>query len=611
MIMPRLPSAEQLGQRPTPSGRGGISRLQLSTPRMGQEAQAEIEFGQAVKGVGDTLLILAAKEKQELDAARAEDAFSNYQNTTLELEYGEKDGFINIRGGDAVKQPLVDDYRARRETIAKGIRESLENKEQQVAFDKRAQIVDRQFDARLYRHVAEQSRAYQENVFEGVLTTERRAAALNWDQPGQIEMSILRSNMEIQRKARLEGLPPETVSTMRTIAETQIHADVVNQMLVTGKDKAASAYYNQIKDRLTPEAIVILGSKVEASSVEGESIRGADMVWSAMGPKSPNDPIRLDVMEAWLRDKYSDDPRAMKAAVQDLRSRAVAHNDGQQELNASNQAKILEAYHEGATLKDLQMMPEYQELDGENRVKMREYIVNRGWTEQQHARAEAQYREGAKATAGFSTYWELSNPQKLSSMSESQILALEPVLGQTLTEDLIKDKRKLNSPESVKAATIDAELFNVLASEAGLKPYEKLQSPEQKEYLGRLKNEVEASVDVAQRQAGRALNREEKEKLMRSMVDKKVLVDEWGKDTSLPAPVIRPEQREKIYVPMNDIDQSWIKGAINYMRSAGLAPIDWTDDKIKQAMRGRLERAYAISITGGSSDEGRKALEGK
>lgn len=608
--MPRLPTAEDLGQRPTPAARGGIAQLRLSTPQMGQEAQAEIQFGNAIKELGDTLFVLGVKEKQRLDEARTEDAFSTYQNNTLELEYGEKEGFINVTGGDAVKRPLVEDYRKRRETIALGIREGLANDEQRIGFDKRAQIVDRQFDARLYRHVSEQSRAYQGMVYEGVKASERQAAALNWDQPGQIEMSILRTNMEIDRKARLDGLPPEATSTLKTIAETQIHADVVNQMLVTGKDKAAANYYAQIRDRLTPEAIVILGSKVDAASVDGEAIRGADVIWDALGPKSPNDAIRLDVMEAWVRDKYADNPKEMKAAIADLRSRAVAHNDGQQELNASNQSKVLEAYHEGAGLKDLQRMPEYQALDGENRVKMRDYIVNRGWTEQQHARAEGQYREGEKAAAGFSKYWELSNPRVLSTISESQILALEPVLGRTLTEELMQGKRKLNSPESVKAAAIDAELFNVIAADAGLKPYEKQMSLEQKEYLGRLKNEVEASIDVSQRAAGKALNREEKEKLMRSMVDKKVMVDEWGNDPSLPAPVVRPEQRSKIYVPMNDIDQAWVKGAINYMRSSGLIPLDWTDDKAKQAMRGRLERAYAISITGGSSDEGRKALEG-
>lgn len=609
--MPRLPSAEDLGQRPTPSGRGGISRLQLTTPRRGIEQQAEAEFGKVLTGLGDTVAALALKEKERVDSARVEDAFTQYQNRTLELEYGQQEGFVNIRGGDAIKQPLVDDYRTKREAAAKQIRDSLDDDFQKIAFDKRAGIVDRQFDARIYRHVAEQSNVYQTQTYEGVLATERKAAALNWDQPGQIEMSILRSNMEVDRKARNEGLPPDIANQLKVINTTQIHADVVTQMLTTGKDKAAVAYYESVKDQLTPEAIVTLGSKVKAASLEGESVRAADVVWGALGPQGPNDPVRIDTMETWIRDKYADNPMLMKAAIQDLRSRAVAHNDQQQEMTATNQAKVLGAYHDGADLKQLQTMPEYQALDGENRIKLRDYVVGRGWTEQQHARQEAQYREGAKATAGFSTFWELSNPQVLSKMSEAQILQLEPVLGRQLTEDLMVGKRKLSSPESVKAATIDTELFNVIASEAGLKPYDKKISTEDKEYLGRLKNEVESQIDVMQRQTGRALNRDEKETLMRNMVDKKVMVDRWGSDDEMPAPVVKPAMRSQIYVPIETIDAKWLKGAANYLRSQGLAPMDWDDATIKKNMKGRLERAYAISITGGTSEEGRKALEGK
>jgi len=610
--MARLPTAEDLGQRPVPSGRGGVSRLQLSTPRRGAEAQAEIQFGQVITGLGDTVTALALKEKARIDEAQTEEGFSNYQKSLLELEYGKENGFVNIVGGNAVKQPLSEDYRAKREGVAKQIRDGLGSDTQRIAFDKRARIADRQFDARLYRHVADQSRAYQDVVSEGVMATERASAALNWDQPGQIQMSLLRTDMEIERQARLKGMDdPDVINQQKRIAGTLIHADVIGQMLSQGKDSAAAAYYNQFKSELTPEAIVLLGNKVKSATVDGESIRGADTAWGYLGPKGPDDPVRLDLMETWLRDRYKDNPAEMKSAIADVRSRAVAFKDGVTEMKASNVADVLQQYHDGADLATLQTMPSYQALDGKAKTEVRDYIVQRGRGEQQHARMDAQYREGEKAARGFSTYWELSNPQTLNTLSEKQILAMEPVLGRQLTEDLVKDKRKLNSPESVKAATIDAELFNVVAADVGLKPYEKNNSEDQKEYLGRLRNEVEAAIDVAQRDSGKALNREEKETLMRKMVDKKVMLDKWSGDTSLPAPIIKPEQRSKIYVPLDTIDGAWLKGAINFMRSAGYAPIDWSDQQIKQGMKGRLERAYAISITGGSADEGRKALEGK
>src|SRR3990167_2689585 len=418
--MPRMPTADQLGQRPTPSARGGISQLSLETPNIGHESEARkaaavaryneapaltglpqaaalAEFGQAVKGLGDTFAILAQKEKRELDATRAEEATTEYTNGLMELELGEKDGFSNIRSGEAVKNPLMETYREKRTELSKKVREKLANKDQLSAFDQRAAIADRQFDSRLYRHVAEQSHIYQGAVHEGVLATERQMAALNWQQPGQIEMSVLRTNMEVERKARTDGLNPaspddaKVIGTMKIIAETQIHANVVEQMLQQGKDSAAASYYVAVKERLTSEAIVILGSKVDAASVDGNSLRGVDSVWEILGPKNLDDPVRLDLMEGMIREQFGDDPRLVKSAISDIRSRATAHNDAQQEMRASNQAKVLDAYHNGSDLRTLQTMPEYQALDGEARNRTRDYVIDNGWTEQQRARAQNSY----------------------------------------------------------------------------------------------------------------------------------------------------------------------------------------------------------------------------
>lgn len=496
------------------------------------------------------------------------------------------------------------------------LRENLGSKEEQIAFDQRMAIADRQFDGRMYRHIAEETSAYRGVVFEGVQAVERRNAAQLWDQPGQIELSLLRIEKSIDEKARQDGLDPtregdrQVIHTLKTVARSQVYSDVIDTMLVQGKDKAAVAFYKGVKDSLTPESLVTLGNKIEAASVDGESMRATDTVWEMLGPKSPNDPVRLDVMEQAIRNQYRDDPRTARAAINELRSRVAAHNDTQRELRDSNKAAVLGAYHDGADLKKLQTMPEYQALDGEDRNVVRDYVINRGHSLQQQQRAEAEYQDGVKSRLGFQRYWELSNPKVLSGMSEAQIMALEPELGRNLTGDLLTARRKLGGATQIHAATIDSELFNVVAAEAGLDPYN-AKSPEAKEKLGRLRNRVETVIDLAQQQQGRTLTREEKEKLMRSEVDRKVMVDEWGRDPKLPAATIKPEQREKVYVPIKEIEPKWMKEAINYMRSTGAVPLEWNDTKVKEKFGDRLERAYAWSITGGAPAEGRKILEGR
>ena len=614
--MPRLPTADQLGQRPTPRSGGGISPLRLTTPRLGQQQQALVEFGQAVKGLGDTMAIMAVKEKQELDGAIVEESYNNYDNGLLELEDGEK-GYRKVLTGEAVKRPLADEYREQRKALGTSIRDKLKNDDQKRAFDQRVNIADRQFDGRLYRHVAEQSRAYQGIVSEGVQETERRKAALHWDQPGQIEMSILRTNIEIERKARLDGMDPaspedkQVIDALKSIAETRIHANVIEQMLTQGMDTSASAYFKTIKERLTPEAIVTLGAKVDAAGVDGEAVRGADAAWNILGPRSLADVPRQDLMEAWIRDRYKDDPTTKDAAISDLRSRTQAFKDGRQEQAAAYKAAVLDAYEKGADLKQIQAMPEYRNSLGDDRIAMRDYIVNNGWSERSRAIAQAEYEQGAKASAAYGAYLELSNPQVLNTISENQIASLLPTFGQKLTGDLMKAKRKLTSPENVRAATIDAELFNSIAADAGLDPYRANPGADHKEMLGRLKNEVEATIDMAQEDKQGPLGRKEKEEIMQKIIDTKVLERHWYGDKSLPAAVVKPDQRKDVVVPIKDIDPAWMKKAINYMRSVGAMPNEMEDEMARLAFKGRLEKAYANSLTGGTTAEGNAILAGE
>ena len=619
--MPRIPTAEQLGGAPSINVRGGISQLQLSTPRPSQEGAAKAMVGQSLNEFGNTLAQLALREKEKVNAARTEEATNSYLGGLMDLEYGNKDsgeaGYSTVLGGAAVKQPLLDNYQKKREDLQKTIRDKLPDENSQMAFDMRAAVADRSFDSRLYQHVAQQTVAYKNVVHKGVLETEQRMAALNWQQPSQIDLSIMRTRSEIMRMSREQGFDPanpqdrQVIDSSMIAAESKIHESVVNQMILQGQDTAANAYYAQVKSRLSVDDISRLADRTRAASTEGEAMRGVDLVWAAYGPKDLNDPVRLDVMEGELRKQYGNDPQIVKAAVGELRSRATAQRDAEQEVRANNQSKILSAYHDGSTLQDVQRMPEYWELDGSARNNLRDYITNRGYSEQQHARAEASYTDGAMAQAGFASYWELSNPKVLSALSEAQILSLEPELGQTLTGDLMKQRRALTDPSKINEASIDAELFNTIAADSGLKPYEPKQSADSKEKLGRLRNRIETMINTAQQEKGGKLTRDEKEVLMHKEMDKKVMVDEWGRDPKLPAAIITQDQRAKVYVPISDIDSEWSKGAINYMRSVGAVPLDWTDEIAKVKMKGRLERAYAHSIMGGTSDEGRNILEGR
>lgn len=610
--MPRIPTVEQFGQRPIARSGGAVVPVRLETSRAGLiEAEAKANTAASVAELGDVLSRLNERDRILLDKTRAEEATSKYLDELNRFTYDPQDGYSSIQSGDVVKKDLRKEYAERRFESARKIEEDLTTPDQRNAFRQRVELANRQFDAGLHRHVADQTNVYHEQVYDGVLKFDQSYAAANWQQPGVIESSIVRSFNAIDSEAVRKGIPEATVIMMKEATEARIHGTIVEQMLVEGKDQAALQYYQGIEKRLTPEARVALGIKVRSASTDGEALRGAEAIWSLAGPQGENDPVLIANMEAQARRQYKDDPRVVSSVISQLRSMAQAHSAQQNEVIASRKASVLQAFSQGASLGDIQRMPEYLEMDGSSKTQLRDYIINSGWTEEQRARSNASYMEGEKGRLGFQRYYELSNTTELQRMSEKQILSLEPELGQQLTGNLMELKRKMTaSGGGVLEATIDQDMFNKLANDAGLKPYDRVISSNMKARLGNLKYKVETLIDLEQRQRGGKLQRGEKEELMRREIDK-VMLDEWGRDPEALVAEVKPEQRSSVYVPIADVDPDWAGVAINTMRSKGFVDFRLSDKDVKARYRGRLEKAYGLFTIRGSREEIDRALKGE
>jgi hypothetical protein len=600
--MPRLPTAENLGATPAPSVRRGVSQLQIDVPRLGYEGRALEEVGRAMNGASDVLYKVAEKERQRIDTIKAEEAFNTYSKKLMDMEQE----YSGVKGGDVLKKDLYKGYEDKRAAAAKEISDGLTSKEQNEAFTKRMLVANRMFDAQLYRHVGAETARYEDAVDADTIDTEIRRGTLAWNRPGEIELSVLRISKAAERKAARAGVPPEALRTQHI---SQLHTNVIDMLLTSGQDIAAKSYYGKVKTELTDRAAVGLASKLEVSSTDEEAMRSSSEIWQKYAPQSSSAPVRMFDMEQEARRQHARDPKVANAVISQLRSQAQAFNYQQKEVSSSAQAAVLNAYHEGADLTALQRMPEYTALPGDERVKLRNYIQDRGYTEQQHARAEASYTEGLKAQQSFGRFWELSRPAALMAMSENEILSLEPEIGRELTGRLMTAKRSIGS--NVRDANIDSDQFNALADSAGMKPYERSPSAEQKGRLGRLKATVESAIEAHQRVTGRELNREEKSKLMQQEIDKWVMVHEWGRDPKVPAATLKPKDLENVYVPIKDIPPQVTQEYINWMRSEGVIPFSMAPTQARTLHKSRLEKAMGIRRAGGTREQIEAALRGQ
>ncbi len=291
----------------------------------------------------------------------------------------------------------------------------------------------------------------------------------------------------------------------------------------------------------------------------------ANTVWNALGPKSDIDPVNKDVMFARIDQEMSDRTLAeRKAAKALIDSKAAAFDYSTRQRRASVQGAIWEQVLAGKNLDQIQQTREWKILDGSDKVQLIGQI-------------NTFQKSGVDDTQQLSYYLTfVSDPQKLANMSDAEIIAEAPKLGQTLTKDLLKRKQSLNDPNNVQAATIDEDTFKRLANEAGLKPYDTRLEEKDRAALGRLKYAVEQKIDIEQQTLKRKLTPQEKEKIMQQEISNTVMVSVFGRDKETPIALVETDKLGDTYVVvdgkevyLNTIPATSREKIVRQLRAAG------------------------------------------
>lgn len=304
-------------------------------------------------------------------------------------------------------------------------------------------------------------------------------------------------------------------------------------------DKASSGnyYLDLLPSTEWDTYIKIAEGNVSAANAEV----AANDVWKELGPKNDRMPVNKDAMYRRIDELMSDrTPAERKAAKALIDNQASAFDYSSNQRRAATQAGIFDQVLAGKGLDEIMKSPQYKALDGADKLSIIGKIKE----------AQSKSADDVGATA---RYLELtSNPEKLAAMTDAEISAEMPVLGNSLTKDLLKRRASLNDPANVIEAKIDEDTFKRLADSAGLKPYESKKSAKQNSELGRLKYAVELQIDIEQRDKKRKLTPEEKEKIMQQVIDNKVFVDRsFRTDPEVPIALVETDKLGDTYVVVN------------------------------------------------------------
>ena len=251
-----------------------------------------------------------------------------------------------------------------------------------------------------------------------------------------------------------------------------------------------------------------------------ESTAGA--VFKTFGPQSDTDPIELDMLNAQVdRTMAGNTVEERKNAKTLLSQYASAFKASADQRIAARQSGVWSQVINNKTMTEIQASPEWNNLDGKDKATLIGQIST--------------FRSKPTSPEQTAMYYELTaDKQKLANMTTEEVLVAAGTLGSTLGSQLVKDRAGLITPQDIGQAQVDDDMFKRVAAEAGLKPYERAPSTENKKALGDLKYLFERDIQVQQNILKRPLTRDEKEEVMYRVINDKVYVDGFFSDTEKP-----------------------------------------------------------------------------
>lgn len=439
--------------------------------------------------------------------------------------------------------------------------------------------------ARQYQD-GELERSEAESYASSQLAEIQRAAASGDPAVAAVSSELLRKrNAE---RAAVKGWSPETLAAANTKDTTALHVHLLQEL--QQRDPAAAAkYFEANKGEIDGTRHAEIAKSLKAAVAADEGDRAAGDAWKSLGPKGPNDPVALDKLEAKVREQFANDEPRRKAALAGLRERASAHNMAQAESNAAAVNDAMAVYNRTKSLAAVQRSPAWAALPPAKQTEIENHIVamqtavlNRAYVQEQRAFTaegrvlqQMQREQMALRMKGFASYLEYSDPQKLAGMSEAQIRALLPTLGNELTEHLLSKKQSLAAKKGPgeAEAKIDLQDFNHIANRMGLKPFDPKKSEEERAHLGELQYRVEQLIYAEQLKAGKPLTREQKMKLMQEELSRTVTTGGFLGFFTSDKPVLQLSDKEVEDVVVPQGDRAQIVEAMKVMYERTQSPL--------------------------------------
>lgn len=551
--MPRVPVYEQQTElRALP----GVRQQSIASPAtMGDGGQLQ-QVGQALSRVGAGLNEVAVKAQERENA----DMLFRAETAITEEYLGWQRQVETDRRGAAARGLTQDAQKWWDESLRKH-EGNLGNDAQRALFAQRAQ-------ARRLRSIESlsgfENRELDRSETESWSANRSTTIQLGQTDPTKVGETVKELDRLHRYMGARRGWTPEVVAAGILEDTTALHSGVIKSLIRGDRATEARAYLEQHGAQMTPAAREQIMSLVKKETDTAAGNEAAAGVWGTIGPKGPNDPVRIFDMEQRLREGLKDRPDILSAGIRAIRERAQGFNAQQAEVNAGNTNAVYGLIDSGRSMREIQRSDAWLALPERQRSQILAEQESRAATRASRAAAEAN-RAAAVASRNLSQiqtqerlnfmlngdkYLTATDPAVLSQMSRAQVEAMRADFGMDATKSLLEKWDSMQTAAGRLTANMDNDVFKDLAREMGLNPDAKAGTNAAKA-VGSTRARVEQLISAEQQRLKRQLDTEERAQLMRREMARTVTINGW-RDYDAPVIALTPRQAGNVIVPPAD-----------------------------------------------------------
>lgn len=517
------------------------------------------QMGGALQKVGVAEMTI----QHDIDTAKAKEKDNELADIMRVSLYDPEVGYLKTAGKNALdgRADVIKSIKEKTQEIETGLQSDI----QRLMFRKVSRARMQTFLASVDSHAMQQAKVYAGAEAKARMDGARMDAINTWADWSKPDGNFARSKAlmmkEVSAIADLAGISGPERKNLDTAATTQLHSDVINNMISLGHTTVARDYLKAHEKEVQADKLDELRRSVKTSVTATEADDLASKIWKELAPKDRNGAVSLFQMAQRARDLAGDNEEKQKAAIAGLKERAAEWDKEQLEFKSQNISGVWKLYDSGATYKTIQLSSAWLALtDTERRIlkSQMDEISNRALArsaaQSQRDLTELQRQEHLAFMKNGAEYLTMTDPNVLRRMSRAQVEATRGSFGMTATQHLLDRWDAIQNPSKYKNAKMDDDDFKQIARTLSLDPDAKTSNKAMRNKLGALKFHIEQVIDYEQSQAKREFTRQEKMDLINKEIAKQVVLNPGVFSFNRKAPVISltKEQMQMVVVPAED-----------------------------------------------------------